>query len=171
MCGVHGCEPGHCSAGKCSQPCTCNVTYTEGLQIGYRWFDSQNQSPLFEFGFGLSYSTYHYSDISANRSTVTFSVRNNGTRFGMEAAQLYLGFPTSTGEPPKQLRGMAKIKLAAGETKSVSLPLSHRDFSIWSEQMNDWFAVAGKFEVLVGSSSRDIRLRSVLETDGGGTVE
>ena len=171
MCGVHGCELGHCSAGKCTQPCTCNVTYTEGLQIGYRWFDSQNQSPLFEFGFGLSYSTFHYSDISANRSTVTFSVRNNGTRFGMETAQLYLGFPTSTGEPPKQLRGVAKIKLAAGETKLVSLPLSQRDFSIWSEQMNDWVVVAGEFEVLVGSSSRDIRLHDVLKTDGGSTVE
>ena len=166
MCGVHGCELGHCSAGKCTQPCVCDVTYTEGLQIGYRWFDSQNHSPRFEFGFGLSYSTYHYSNISANRSAVTFSVRNNGTRFGTETAQLYLGFPTSRGEPPKQLKGVAKIKLAAGETRPVSLPLSQRDFSIWSEQMNDWVVVAGEFEVFVGSSSRDIRLHSVLKTRG-----
>ena len=67
------------------------MTYTEDLHIGYRWFDTQGQSPLFEFGYGLSFTTFHYSGLSANDTAVTFSVQNNGTRFaGVETAQLYL---------------------------------------------------------------------------------
>ena len=166
MCNLQsgGCELGHCSADKCDQPCVCDVTYSEGLEIGYRWFDSYQQSPLFEFGFGMSFTTFDYSGLSANRSVVAFSVRNNGTRFGVETAQLYLGFPAGTGEPPKQLRGVAKIKLAVGETKQVTLLLSKRDLSIWSEQVNDWIVVTDdlEIEVLVGSSSRDIRLHGAL---------
>ena len=164
--------------------------YDEKLLVGYRWYDQHKVAPAFEFGFGLSYTSFEYQALRCTATTCTFTVENSGKVAGAEVAQLYLSFPArsdslplilalydgttltvlcyhSAGEPPKQLKGVAKIKLAAGETRPVSLPLSQRDFSIWSEQMNDWVVVvAGEFEVFVGSSSRDIRLHSVLKTRG-----
>ena len=106
-----------------------------------------------------SYTTFHYSDLQANTSTVSFTLANNGTKFaGAEVAQLYLSFPPEAGEPPQQLKGFHKVYLSPGSKQRVSLPLTPRDFSIWSVATHEWKIVSGSFGVAVSSSSRDHRL-------------
>lgn len=89
---------------------------------------------------------------------MTFTLKNTGTRAGAEVAQLYLGFPAAAGEPPRQLKGFTKVLLAAGESKTVSIPLSPREVSIWDVESHGWKVASGQFTAWVGSSSRDLRL-------------
>ncbi|WP_329129896.1 glycoside hydrolase family 3 C-terminal domain-containing protein [Streptomyces sp. NBC_01476] len=148
------------------------VQYSEGVNVGYRWYDSQNKTPLFPFGFGLSYTTFAYSGLTvgqpdaAGNVAVAFDVRNSGTRAGAEVAQVYVGRPATTGEPPKSLRGFQRVSLDPGQTQHVSLTLDARSFQFWN---NGWTNAAGTNTVSVGSSSRDIRLTgSTTVTAGGG---
>jgi len=136
--------------------------YTEGLLVGYRWYDAHNIKPLFPFGHGLSYTTFNYSQIKATAFQVSVTVGNTGSRSGAEVAQLYLGYPASAGEPPKVLRAFEKISLEPGEYKEIILPLSNRDLSIWDVTKQNWKLIRGKFNIYVGSSSRDIRASTVL---------
>jgi beta-glucosidase len=137
------------------------VQYSEALKVGYRWYDSQNVAPLFPFGHGLSYTTFGYANLSvgapdaAGNVAVSFDVTDTGTRAGAEVAQVYVGQPASTGEPPKNLRGFARVSLAAGQTQRVSLTLDARSFQYWN---NAWTTANGTHQIYVGSSSRDIRL-------------
>jgi beta-glucosidase len=137
------------------------VQYSEALKVGYRWYDSQSITPLFPFGHGLSYTTFGYTNLSigapdaGGNVAVGFDVTNTGSRAGAEVSQLYVGQPSTTGEPPKNLRGFTRISLNAGQTQHVSVTLDARSFQYWN---NGWTTAAGTHQVYVGASSRDIRL-------------
>jgi beta-glucosidase len=136
--------------------------YSEKLDIGYRWYDAKKIAPLFEFGYGLSYTHFTYSDLSVKRDTdrtlhVSFSVKNDGALAGAEVPQIYLGID-SAGEPPLRLGGWSKIRLKPGELQQVNISVSPRTQSIWDTSTNDWRVIPDTV-VYVGSSSRDIRLK------------
>jgi beta-glucosidase len=146
-----------------------HARYSEGLLVGYRWFDAKGIQPLFPFGHGLSYTTFGYSSLkvkSGRTVTVTFTIKNTGDRAGAEVGQLYLGFPAATGEPPKQLKGFQKVYLEPGQSKRVTLKLDRRAFSYWDAGRQDWEARNGSYRVFVGSSSRDIRLTRNVRLSG-----
>jgi beta-glucosidase len=143
-------------------------TYSEKLEVGYRYYDAHDRTPAYPFGHGLSYTSFSYSKLKATSSGVSFSVTNTGKRAGVEVPQLYLGFPATAGEPPKQLKGFKHVAVGAGETVAVTLPLNDRAFSIWDEQADDWAVQAGTFTANVGSSSRDVRLTGHFDVSGPG---
>src|SRR6185437_9292373 len=131
--------------------------YTEGLKVGYKWFDAEHKEPLFPFGFGLSYTTFSYSKIAAaleNGLRVSFDIKNTGPRAGAEIAQVYLGLPKVTGEPPKRLVGWDRIELRPGEMRRVSLHIDRQMMSIFNVDKNDWELVPGEYRLYVGASSR-----------------
>ena len=151
------------------------------LLLDYRRFDKQNIEPRFEFGFGLSYTNFTYSDLTVTGTptagpatgakgpggpadlwetvaTVTAKVANSGGVPGAEVPQLYIGYPAAAGEPPKQLRGFTKLKLEAGANGTATFKLRRRDLSIWDEKTRQWSVVSGEYSVFVGASSRDVRL-------------
>ena len=134
------------------------ATYTEGMNIGYRWFDSAKETPAFAFGSGLSFTSFAITCPSENVTSVGVSctVRNIGTRAGSTVVQLYLTYPPTAGEPPRQLRDFAKVHLDAGASRGVELQLSLRDRSVWGAAAEGgWSSVRGTFGVTVGQSSRD----------------
>ena len=137
------------------------VQYSEGLAVGYRWYDSQGVAPMFPFGFGLSYTTYGYSNLtvstpdSSGAVQVGFDVTNTGSRAGAEVAQVYVGQPATTGEPPNSLRGFTRVTLNAGQTQHVSVTLDARSFQYWN---NGWTKATGANTIRVGGSSRSLPL-------------
>ncbi|EOD66009.1 glycoside hydrolase family 3 C-terminal domain-containing protein [Amycolatopsis vancoresmycina] len=141
------------------------IEYSEGLNVGYRWYDSRNLEPLFPFGFGLSYTTFGFSNLvvtpqgTNGAATVTATVTNTGTRAGADVVQLYVGQPAANGEPPKQLKGFKKVQLNPGQSAQVSFPLTPRDLAHWS---GAWTANAGQYRVYVGDSSRNVPLSGAL---------
>ena len=143
------------------------VDYAEGIYVGYRYFDKQKIEPLFPFGFGLSYTKFDYSDlkISPNQTSgapveVSLSVRNSGSRSGAEIVELYVHDGHSSGDRPVQeLKGFQRIALAAGESKDVHFKLDRSAIAFYSTAKKDWVTEPGQFDVLVGSSSRDIRVK------------
>jgi len=138
-----------------------DINYTEGLKVGYKWYDAENKQPLFPFGFGLSYTTFAYSGLKADFTKglqVSFTVKNTGKRAGAEVAQVYLSLPASAGEPPRRLVGWEKVQLGVGESKTVSLSVEPMFFSIFNVDKDGWEAVPGDYKVLVGGSSRDTPL-------------
>jgi beta-glucosidase len=141
------------------------VHYTEGLQVGYRWYDAHNNAPLFPFGFGLSYTSFSFANLSVPSTpradgtiTVSVDVTNTGSRKGADVVQVYVSAPASAGEPPKQLKGFAKVSLDPGQTRRVTITLQNRAFSIWSTTAKKWTAAPGVHTVLVGDSSRNLPL-------------
>jgi len=130
----------------------------EGLNVGYKWFDSQNKTPLFPFGHGLSYTTFAYSGLKASTDSVSFVVRNTGRRAGAEVAQVYVGLPTAAKEPPKRLVAWEKVQLNPGEAKTVTLKLEQKFLSIFNEQKDDWEFLPGEYKFFVGGSSRNTPL-------------
>jgi beta-glucosidase len=143
-----------------------HASYSEGLQVGYRWYDSQNIAPLFPFGHGLSYTTFSYSGLQVSKTksgaSVTMTITNTGTRAGAEVDQVYLAAPAAAGEPPKQLKGYQKVFLNPGQAASVTVPLDSRAFAQWDTTKHTWLITPGTYQILVGSSSRDIRVQSSL---------
>lgn len=150
------------------------VTYKEGVFIGYRWFDERRLGVAYPFGFGLTYTTFDYRGLRVRGAgtatpTVVAEVTNTGRRTATEVAQLYLGLPDperGVRQPPRQLKGFEKVTIAPGRTKTVTFPLSARDFSYWSTAADGWRVARGCYGVGVGASSRDIRLRDVLSRGG-----
>jgi beta-glucosidase len=146
------------------------VHYSEGLEVGYRAYAAQNTQPLYPFGFGLSYTTFRYSDVAiaishgSDRAVASFRITNTGQRAGAEVAQLYLSFPAipEGNEPPRQLKGFKKVFLQPGESKLIQLPLESRDFSYWSEQQHRWTVAHGSFQIAVGGSSKDTPLQDTI---------
>jgi beta-glucosidase len=143
-------------------------TYTEGLLVGYRWFDAKKIEPLFPFGYGLSYTTFKYSglklmpDNDTNNPTVTvqFDITNTGKREGAEAAEIYVQeLNPSVTRPVKELKSFAKVSLQPGEKQTVSLELDRRAFAFYDPDKSGWVAEKGAFKILVGRSSRDIALQ------------
>ena len=138
-----------------------DVHYDEGLLVGYRWYDATGQHPLFPFGFGLSYTSFDFSNLvvqakGAHNWTVTATVTNTGPRAGAEVPQLYLGFPSAAGEPPMQLKGYQRVTLQPGESRQVNFTVTAKSLSIWSD--NGWTVQPGEYRVLVGDSSRNLPL-------------
>jgi beta-glucosidase len=139
-----------------------HANYSEKLQVGYRWYTSNNVNPKYPFGHGLSYTTFTYGDFNVNGRTISASITNSGSKAGAEVAQLYIGFPSSAGEPPIQLRNYSKVSLAAGAKQSVSWTLDDLALSIWDVSTHKWVLQHGTFQIYVGSSSVDIRLKGTL---------
>ena len=145
------------------------TTYSEGIFMGYRWFDKEGRQPLFPFGHGLSYTTFQYSNLKVARAKdggldVSFSVKNAGKTAGDEVPQVYLGAPK---EAPagaqfavKALAQFDRVSIAAGQTKALTLHVEPRRLQYWATAANRWETAGGARTVYVGASSRDIRLQS-----------
>jgi beta-glucosidase len=131
------------------------VIFSEGIAVGYRWYDQQNIQPLFPFGHGLSYTQFEYSNLAVKRGAdgadVTFTLRNTGSRKGAEVPQVYVG--------PKSLAGFQRVELEPGKSASVTIRVDARGLSYWSTDKHDWVVLSGSRPVYVGASSRDIRLQ------------
>jgi beta-glucosidase len=147
-----------------------DIPYTEGLKVGYKWFDAQDKQPLFAFGHGLSYTTFAYSGLKAapasTGATVSFTVRNTGKRAGAEIAQVYASLPQGTGEPPKRLVGWTKVQLAAGQSKSVSVAIEPLFLSIFNVDKDAWQLVPGDYRLMVGGSSVALPLSATVKLGG-----
>ena len=145
------------------------VQYSEGIDVGYRWYDAKDVAPLFPFGFGLSYTQFAFSNLSVSRAAtdgtqdvrVSATVTNVGHRSGAEVAQLYLGDPSNTGEPPRELAGFQRVSLAPGASARVSFVITPQQESWWDDPANGWTQTAGPYRVYVGDSSAlaDLPLR------------
>jgi beta-glucosidase len=141
------------------------VTYDEGVKIGYKWYDAKKKPVLFPFGFGLSYTTYSYSNLTVKpgkNPSVSFTVTNTGNRAGAEIAEVYASLPASTSEPPKRLVGWSKVKLNAGESKQVTVDVDQKFLSIFDVEQNKWQLVPGDYGFMVGGSSQDLPLRQTI---------
>lgn len=136
------------------------VDYSEGVKVGYKWYDAEQKPVLFPFGFGLSYTSYSYSGltVSPDGSSVSFTVANTGHRAGAEIAEVYASLPESAGEPPKRLIGWQKVGLAAGESKFIRLAIDPTYLSIWDEAAKKFVRPSGNYRVMVGGSSADLPL-------------
>ena len=140
---------------------TFEAHYDEGLKVGYKWYDAEKKPVLFPFGFGLSYTSYAYSDLkvkSGKQTTVTFTVKNTGSRPGAEIAEVYAALPADTGEPPKRLVGWSKVKLQAGESKEVTVNIEASYLSIFDEGSESWKMPPGAYSFMAGGSSQDLPL-------------
>jgi len=141
------------------------VTYDEGVKVGYKWYDAENKPVLFPFGFGLSYTTYSYSNLkvtSGKNPRVTFTVTNTGKMAGAEVAEVYASLPASAAEPPKRLVGWSKVKLNPGESKDVTVDVDAKYLSIFNEMHNAWQLVAGDYGFMVGGSSQSLPLKETV---------
>lgn len=144
-----------------SQNLTAN--YSEGVLVGYRWYDTKKIMPLYSFGYGLSYTTFSYKNLTVikkpgKQATVNITLKNTGNRAGAEVVQVYVKQEKPTVErPEKELKAFKKIFLRPGESKVITMPLTQASFSYFDEKKNDWVADSGKYDILVGSSSADIR--------------
>ncbi len=152
--------------------------HPEGIYIGYRYYDTAAKEVLFPFGFGLSYTKFEYSDLKLSADSikdtdtlkVTYKVKNVGSADGAEISQLYVADKESTiYRPAKELRGFNKTFLKAGEEKEITIELSKRAFAYYNVNINDWHVESGEFEIMVGASSRDIRLSAAVNVES--TVE
>jgi beta-glucosidase len=139
--------------------------YDEGLKVGYKWYESEHKEPLFPFGFGLSYTSYAYSNLKADNTqrTVSFAVKNTGKRAGTEIAQVYATLPEAAGEPFKRLVGWQRVELAPGESKTVTVPVDPRVLSIFDEQKNAWSLLPGSYKIFAGPSSSETPLNATLQ--------
>ena len=146
-----------------------DARYDEDVLVGYRWYDAHGEQPLFCFGHGLSYGEYDYGqphlrhDEATGAVTVSVQVTNIGGRVGSEVVQLYVAAPAEAEQPPRQLKGFAKVHLAPGATQEVSLELDPDELAAFDEASGEWIVHPGRYEVLVGRSSRDIRGRAEVE--------
>ncbi|MBT1171765.1 fibronectin type III-like domain-contianing protein, partial [Bifidobacterium sp. SO4] len=153
-----------------------NDPYAEGVFIGYRYYDKKRMDVRFPFGFGLSYTTFEYTNLTVSSDefvdgdtlTVTVDVTNTGKVFGKEIVELYIGDAGTAPvpRPDKELKGFAKVALEPGETRTVSMTLDKRSFSYYNEDIDDWAVAPGTYRVLIGASSRDIRLSAEVKAEG-----
>jgi beta-glucosidase len=141
------------------------VTYDEGVKVGYKWYDAENKQVLFPFGYGLSYTTYRYSGLTANtgdKVKVSFTLTNAGSRDGAEIAEVYAGLPASAQEPPKRLVGWSRVDLKAGEKKTVEVEIDRKYLSIFDEQKDGWTLLPGDYTLMVGGSSQSLPLKTTI---------
>ncbi len=166
-----------------------DIDFSEGNYIDYKYFDKYNVTPRYEFGYGLSYTTFNYSStvtVTTNTTalnstyatgsraiggredlwdvvaTVSSSISNTGSIAGAEVAQLYIAFPDAADEPVRQLRGFEKVSIESGASATVSFELKRRDLSIWDTEAQEWKIESGDYTVSVGASSRDLKASAVL---------
>ena len=149
-----------------------NVEYREGLYIGYRYYETAHVPVRYPFGYGLSYTTFDYSDLKADADKVTFTITNTGSRAGAEIAQLYVAkADAAVFRPEKELKGFAKVFLQAGECKTVTIPLDDKAFRYWNVKTDRWETEGGSYQLLVGASVQDIRLRAEVPVQGTGAPD
>jgi beta-glucosidase len=160
------------------------VQYSEGIDVGYRWYDAQHETPMFPFGYGLSYTQFRFSQLRVTPASlrarwagpqvrVTARVTNTGRVAGTDVVQLYLGDPAAAGEPPRQLKGFQRVTLPPGQSATVTFTLDGHDLSYWDQSANGWVIPAGAFRVFAGDSSAlgSLPLRggfTVTASQGGG---
>jgi beta-glucosidase len=156
------------------EPGTKRVLYKEGIFVGYRGYEHNHTKPLFPFGYGLSYTTFKYANLVVSPDsgsalyTVSFDVTNTGSRAGADVAQVYVAASDpKVPRPPKELKGFARVNLAPGETKHVTVSLDARAFAYYDVSTTSWHADAGAYTILVGRSSEDITLQSPLNLSKG----
>lgn len=148
---------------------TRTIEYREAYGIGYRYFDTAHVRVAFPFGFGLSYTTFEYSDLAISPNGVTFNIKNTGKREGKEVAQLYVGLRGSeVMRPEKELKGFSKVSLKPGETKQITIPFDDKTFRYFNVKTNKWEIEKGIYDIYVGSSSRDLLLQGTIEQAGTG---
>ena len=141
------------------------VTYDEGVKVGYKWYDAENKPVLFPFGYGLSYTTYSYGNlrvVSGKNPRVSFTVTNTGSRAGAEIAEVYASLPATAAEPPKRLVGWSKVKLNPGESKEVTVEVDQKYLSIFNVEQNRWQLLPGEYTFRVGGSSQDLPLKEAV---------
>ena len=143
------------------------VQYREGLYVGYRYYQTAGVPVAFPFGYGLSYTSYAYSDLKVTADSVTLTVTNTGARDGAEIVQVYIAKPgAEIFRPAQELKAFARVSLAAGESRTVTLPLDDKAFRYWNTRTNGWEIEGGRYEVRVGASSADIRLTANVDIRG-----
>ncbi len=147
--------------------------YSEGLLVGYRWYDAKGIAPLFPFGFGLDYTSFRYSGMTlaatsagGNVAHASIRVTNAGTRAGADVPQMYIEDPASTGEPPRQLEGYARVSLSPGASATVDLPIGARALSWWNPATHAWTVSPGCYTVVVAPNERDTAASAVLAVNG-----
>jgi hypothetical protein len=144
------------------------VQYSEGIDVGYRWYDSKGQTPLYPFGYGLSYTSFSFSNLhvgaltAGGAATVTATVTNTGSRSGADVAQLYVTDPSASGQPPLQLAGFQRVNLAAGASTTVTFNLTQQNLQYWNSSSNAWATSTGNYTVSVGDSSASLPLTGTL---------
>ena len=140
------------------------VRLSEGLAVGYRWYDAQKKTPAYEFGYGLSYTTFAYANLAVNPDlSVAFDLANTGNRKGIEVAQLYIEFPPSAAEPSKRLAGWVRVELAPGERRRVRIAADPYALRVWDASASEWRHPAGRYRMHVGASSRILPLAQEIE--------
>jgi beta-glucosidase len=148
------------------------TTYSEGVNVGYRWFDKENIAPLFPFGYGLSYSTFAYSGLKVEKASdgglhISVDLKNTGGTDSDEVPQVYLGAPSEIPAgvqfPVRALAAFDRVHLAAGESKTVTLHVAPRQLQYWSTKEGKWVTATGKRTVSVGASSRDLRVEQAID--------
>lgn len=143
------------------------VQYREGLYVGYRYYQTAGVPVAFPFGYGLSYTSFAYSDLKVTADSVTLTVTNTGARDGAEIVQVYIAKPgAEIFRPAQELKGFARVSLAAGESRTVTLPLDDKAFRYWNTRTDCWEVEGGRYEVRVGASSADIRLTANVDIRG-----
>lgn len=155
------------------------VYYKEGIFVGYRYYEKKKIKPLFPFGYGLSYTNFEYSDISVSSDeidsygevTVKCKIKNVGNMAGKEVVQLYVSDKeSSVPRPIKELKGFEKVELKSGETKTAVFHLDRRSFAYYEPKVHDWFVEDGKFDILIGASSEDIKLSAEIYVSSDDTI-
>jgi len=151
-------------SGRQNKPKPFDLHYTEGAKIGYKWFESTNQQPLFSFGFGLSYTTYTYSSLTVDDATKTvhFTVSNTGQCEGTEIAQVYVALPPTANENYKRLSAWQRVQLSPGQSKDVTLTLHPLSLTVFNTDKNAWQLLPGDYTVTVGPSSAETPLKAPL---------
>jgi len=141
------------------------VDYTEGAKVGYKWYEAEKKAVLFPFGYGLSYTRFKYSGlkVSSDGTEVSFTLTNSGSRKGAEVAEVYAMLPDAAGEPWKRLVGWQKVELAAGESKSLTVPTESLTMSVWDEAAKKFERPAGVYKVMVGGSSAELPLEGTFQ--------
>ena len=138
------------------------ISYDEGLKVGYKWYDAEKKPVLFPFGYGLSYTTYSYSNLKVEPGKTiraSFTLQNTGTRDGAEVAEVYASLPAAAEEPPKRLAGWSKVKLKAGESREVVVEIDRQYLSVYDPGAQGWKLVPGEYSFQAGGSSQDLPLK------------
>ena len=150
------------------------MEYSEGIFVGYRYYDKKKMEVAFPFGYGLSYTTFEYSNVKTDKDTLTegetlrvsVDVTNTGDKFGKEIVQLYVSdLKSSLPRPKKELKGFKKVDLQPGESQIVEFEIDESKLSYFDDKKHAWVAEPGKFEILIGASSSDIRSKVAFELE------
>lgn len=156
------------------------AVYSEGVFVGYRYYTSKNQEVLYPFGYGLSYTTFTYSNLKTDKTkmtdkevlTVSVDVENTGNRAGKEVVQIYMApGETETARPVKELKAFDKLELAPGEMKTVSFELAGRTFAYWNTGIHDWYVESGVYEIQVGKNAEEVLLHTQIQVEGTRKIE